>query len=250
MTLHPKAALLIIFIYQRISMAESELLEPSSPAVSRLEIKLPPVNWIHFNMDQSQHLAEHGVPDRWGYTWMAILLASGIPHDGSRTPARFLLSEHDDHALAVLVRTTINLNQVGTGDLGIISEVSGKPIFSWLSRYWLTFASIEIVYPSQLSKEEAGRFTIHGEPLKVIEHGVEAETNEGSIELGNSSRSGCASRSSQAGGNECGPSSVLDRPELSKQLSGETAQIQKSAGNIIVNLHIESQQTPRREDGK
>lgn len=231
-------------------MAESEPLEPSSPAVSRLEIKLPPVNWIHFTMPHHQHLGGSDFVNAWSYTWKAVLLASGVPHDGSSFLARFLLSEHDDHALAVLVRTTIDLNEVGFGNSGITSEVSAKPIFSWVSRRWPTDASIEIVYPSQLSKEEAGRFTLHGEPLKVIEHAVEAEANEGSIELGNSSRSGCASCGSQAGGNECGPSSALDRPELSKQLSGETAQIQKSAGNIIVNLHIESQQTPRREDGK
>lgn len=201
-------------------MAESGPLEPLSPAVSRLEIKLPPVNWIHFTMHKSQHLgANTSCTKAWVYTWQAILLASNVPHDGSRSPARFLLSEHDDHALAVLVRTTINFNQVGLRNPGITDHVSAKPIFSWVSRNWVGDEAIEIVYPSQLSKEEAGRFTLHGEPLKVIEHGVEAESNEGSVELGNSSRSKCASCDFQAGGNECGPSSVLDRPEPSKQLS-------------------------------
>lgn len=85
---------LIVANYQRTEMATSMRLKASSPGVSCLHVKLPPVKWIHFTMHQSQFLGMYGYYWRaWSYTWKAILLASGVPHDGSIAPARFLLSK-------------------------------------------------------------------------------------------------------------------------------------------------------------
>ncbi|KAG6362362.1 hypothetical protein INS49_010592 [Diaporthe citri] len=123
---------------------------------SCLHVKLPPVKWIHFTMHESQFLDMSEYQHAWSYTWKAILLASGVPHDGSTEPARFLLSKHDDHALAVLLRTTIAAKNIGKLDI--------------------------------LSKEEAARFSVRGKPLEVIEcelskhedieHEVETETED------------------------------------------------------------------------
>lgn len=154
-------------------------LKQSSPGASSLHVKLPPVKWMHFTMHESQFLGMDDYWSAWSYTWKAILLASGVPHDGSTAPARFLLSKYDDHALAVLLRTTIVAGQVG--DTEIVSCVTGKPIFSWVSRAWADDEAIEIVYPSQLSKEEAGRFSVCGKPLEVIEH--EAAEHEVEVEI-------------------------------------------------------------------
>lgn len=162
-------------------MARFMRLKPSSPGVSCLHVKLPPVKWLHFTMHESQFLGMDDHWSAWSYTWKAILLASGVPHDGSTAPARFLLSKHDDHALAVLLRTTIVAQQVG--DTEIVSCVTGKPIFSWVSRTWADEEAIEIVYPSQLSKEDAGRFSVGGKPLEVIEYEViEHEATEHEVE--------------------------------------------------------------------
>lgn len=153
-------------------MARYMPLKPSSPGASCLHVKLPPVKWFHFTMNQSHSLSHflHADYDwrAWVYTWKAILLASGVPHDGSTAPARFLLSKHDDHALAVLLRTTIELEQLA--DTEIVDCITGKPIFSWVFRTWATDEALEIVYPSQLTKDEASEFSVRGKPLEVIEY--------------------------------------------------------------------------------
>lgn len=135
-------------------------------------------------MPESQHLAWESQFSEWiawDGNWKAILLASGVPHDGSTAPARFLLSEHDDHALAVLVRTTIDPGVLG--DPSIVNSVTAKPIFFHLSVMTKNDVDIEIVYASELSKEEAGRFLVHGAPVEVIERKVEAEADEDFVEL-------------------------------------------------------------------
>lgn len=167
-------------------MSQLVPLKPSYPGIFCFHVKLPPVKWFHFTMHESQFLGMDDCSSAWIYTWEAILLASGVPHDDSLTPARFLLSEHDDHALAVLLRTTIVASQVGHTE--IFSYVTGKAIFDWAFRTWPDDEAIEIVYPSELSKEEAGRFSVRGEPLDIsgyevieleaIEHEVETESED------------------------------------------------------------------------
>lgn len=137
-------------------------------------------------MHESQFLGMDDYSSAWIYTWKAILLASGVPHDDSTAPAGFLLSEHDDHALAVLLRTTIVALQVEHTE--IATYFTGKPIFDWVFRTWADDEAIEIVYPSQLSKEEAGRFSVRDTPLDIsgyeiiwleaIDHEVETEPEE------------------------------------------------------------------------
>ncbi|KAJ0104476.1 hypothetical protein J7T55_010942 [Diaporthe amygdali] len=137
-------------------------------------IKLPPVQWIPFTMHRTQHLGvDKYMWQAWRYTWKAILLASGVPHDGSMSPARFLLSKHDDHALAVLVRTTISTSSLE--EPKIVGCITAKPIFAWFCSAWPGKGSIEIVYPSQLSKGEAAKFSVRGEPLEIIEYDSESE---------------------------------------------------------------------------
>lgn len=140
-------------------------LKPSYPGISCSHVKLPPVKWFHFTMHESHFLGMDDYSSAWIYTWKAILLASGVPHDDSTTPARFLLSEHDDHDLAVLLRTTIVAAQVGNTE--IVSYVTGKAILDWALGTWADDEAIEIVYPSELSKEEAGRFSVRDEPLDI-----------------------------------------------------------------------------------
>lgn len=181
----PKTAFLIVTNYQRNKMARFMPLKASFPGVSCLHVKLPPVKWMHFTMHESHFLGKDDYWSAWSYTWKAILLASGVAHDGSTSPARFLLSKHDDHALAVLLRTTIVAEQVG--DTDIVSYITGKPIFSSVSKTWaddnVDDEAIEIVYPSELSKEEAGRFSVRGKPLEVIEYEViEHEAAEHEVE--------------------------------------------------------------------
>lgn len=157
-------------------------LKPSSSGVSCLHVKLPPVKWFRFTMHESQFLGKNDYWSAWIYTWKAILLASGVPHDDSTAPARFLLSKHDDHGLAVLLRTTITADQVA--EMGILDYVRGNQIFSWVSETWADDGDeIEIVYPSQLSKEEAVKFSVRGKPLEVIEYEVvEREAVENEVE--------------------------------------------------------------------
>lgn len=146
-------------------------LKPSSSGVSCLHVKLPPVKWFRFTMHESQFLGENDYWGAWIHTWKAILLASGVPVDDSAAPARFLLSKNDDHGLAVLLRTTITAEQVAETE--IVDYVRGKPIFSWVSETWADDGDeIEIVYPSQLSKEEAAKFSVRGKPLEVIEYEI------------------------------------------------------------------------------
>lgn len=74
------------------------------------------------------------------------------------------------------------------GDSEIVDCITGKSIFSWVSKTWAGDEAIEIVYPSQLSKEEACKFSVRGKPLEVmeyepieheaIEHEVEMETDD------------------------------------------------------------------------
>lgn len=165
-------------------MTTSMRLKDSSPGISCFHVKLPEVKWIHFTMHQSQFLGVQGYYWRaWSYTWKAILLASDVPHDGSTAPARFLLSKYDDYALAVLLRTTIVNEKVG--DTQLANCITGKSIFSWVSRTWAGDEAIEIVYPSQLTKEEAGRFSVRGKPLEVMEYeviGYEAMEDEVDME--------------------------------------------------------------------
>ncbi|KAI3390383.1 hypothetical protein diail_9878 [Diaporthe ilicicola] len=149
-------------------MARYMRLKPSSSGASCRHVKLPPVKWINFTMPESHFLGMDEYWSAWSYTWKAILLASGVPHDGSTDPARFLLSKEDDHTLAVLLRTTIVSEQVGESE--IVSYVTGKPIFSWVSRTWADEEAIKIVYPSQLTKSEAAKFSVRGKPLEVIEY--------------------------------------------------------------------------------
>lgn len=155
-------------------MARYLPLKQSSPGAF-VQVKLPEAKWINFNMHKTQFLflGQFYYQKAWGYTWKAILLASGVAHDGSTDPSRFLLSEHDDHALAVLLRTTMLIMQVGESE--ILIYVTGKPIFSWVSGRWAEEEAIEIVYPSQLSKDEAARFSVRGEPLQVIEYKAKTE---------------------------------------------------------------------------
>lgn len=153
-------------------------LKQSSPGAC-FHVKLPPVKWMHFIVLESQSLGMDTYWSAWSYTWKAILLASGIPHDGSTGPARCLMSKYEDHALAVLLRTTIMLDYVEHPD--VISCITGKSLFSWLLTRWADADVIEIVYPSQLTKEEAVKFSVRGKPLEVIEyevieHEVETET--------------------------------------------------------------------------
>lgn len=113
-------------------------------------------------------------------TWKAILLASGIPSDSSTQPARFLLSKHDDYGFAVLLRTTISARTLGWGE--ITSCVTGKTIFTWAQRME-GYEAIEIVYPSQLSKEEVAKLSARGKPLEVVEYEViEHENIEHEVE--------------------------------------------------------------------
>lgn len=129
---------------------------------------------MHFTMHESQFLDLGDYRIAWSYTWKAILLASGVPHDGSTEPARFLLSKHDDHALAVLIRTTMLAKDVEKMD--IVSCVTGKSMFHWVS-IWADDEAIEIVYPSQLSMEEAVKFSVRGKPLEVVECEVKEHEN-------------------------------------------------------------------------
>lgn len=137
-------------------------------------VKLPPVKWIHFTMDESQFLGKdkykYNSSSAWIYTWKAILLASGVPHDGSTEPERFLLSKYDDHTLAVLLRTTIVAKDVRNEE--IVTCVTGKPILDCVS-IWAGVEAIEIVYPSQVSEKEATRFSVRGRSLEVFELDVD-----------------------------------------------------------------------------
>lgn len=154
---------------------------------SCLYVKLPPVKWIHFTMHESHFLGMDGSWTAWAYTWKAILLASGVPHDDNTEPTRFLLSKHDDHALAALLRTTVAAKDLGKTN-ALIKCVTGNPIFWWAYIIEGDSEFIKIVYASQLSKEEAARFTVRGKPLEIIEcelskqkdieHEVETETED------------------------------------------------------------------------
>lgn len=162
-------------------MSRFHRLKPTSSGVSCLHVKLPPVRWFRFTMHESQFLGNNDDWFPWIYTWKTILLASGVPHDDSTTPARFLLSKHDDHGLAVLLRMTITADQVAESE--ILDCVRGKPIFSWVFETWGVDSEIEIVYPSQLSKEEAAKFYVRGKPLEVVEYEfVEREAVEDEVE--------------------------------------------------------------------
>lgn len=43
--------------------------------------------------------------------------------------------------------------------------------------------SIEIIYPYQLSKDDAAKFSVHGKPLEIIEHKSEGENEEEFVKL-------------------------------------------------------------------
>lgn len=64
----------------------------------------------------------------------------------------FLLFEHGDHALAVLVRTTIDFSQTRGPT---VTSVTAKPIFSRVYSKWAGDEPVDIVYPSHLRKEES-----------------------------------------------------------------------------------------------
>ncbi|KKY29816.1 hypothetical protein UCDDA912_g10254 [Diaporthe ampelina] len=66
----------------------------------------------------------------------------------------FLLFEHGDHALAVLVRTTIDFSQTRAEKRGIL---------------------------------RSGKFSIRAKPLEVIEHKIKSETDEDTMKLDHSS---------------------------------------------------------------
>ncbi|KAL1855655.1 hypothetical protein Daus18300_011036 [Diaporthe australafricana] len=157
-------------------------LEPASTPVSRLNIKLPPIKWFPFTMHHTQYLGYRDIRgNSWIHTWKAFLLACGVPHDGSLDRERFVLSELDDRRLAVLVRTSITLVYLESMD--VVRCVTAKPIFSGVSIFDPNIDSIEIVYPHELSKDDAAKFSVHGEPLKIIEHRSEGENEEEFVKL-------------------------------------------------------------------
>lgn len=57
----------------------------------------------------------------------------------------------------------------------IVSHVTGKRIFAWVTKTGADGEAIEIVYPSQLTKEEASKFSVRGQRLQVIKHKADAE---------------------------------------------------------------------------
>lgn len=133
-------------------------------------------------MHESQFLDVDDSWIAWIYTWKAILLASGVPYDGRTDPPRFLLSKHDDHALAVLLRTTITSKHLENEELACC--VTGKRIISRVTRTITGVQKIEIVYPSQLVKDAATRFTVRGKPLEAFHYkDIEPEDIEPEGEL-------------------------------------------------------------------
>lgn len=150
-------------------------LQQSSPEAFA-QVELPPVEWMKFTMPESHFLGQNGYHNQptWCYTWKAILLASGIPHNGSTNPAEFLLSKQDDHALAVLVRTTITPKELVQWEF--VDCVAGQQIFTCLCGEEGDEAAIEIVYPSQLTKEKAAEFSVRDKPLEIIEYNAKMGT--------------------------------------------------------------------------